>query len=252
MGRVRAAGQPILRRRADPRRVPVRAFMGNPGKRRKAVRPALKGAAPRSRQDKHLTDTPLHFSIRKKEVNAMACDEALYRQYLSGDDAGLEALIKKYGDPLTLYIDGYLHDVHEAEELMLNVFAYLFTKKPRIRDGGFKAYLYKAARHMALRHKSKRKPLFSLDALTGEPDGQLLAEEVIRTEERNRVLHFCMSEMNPDYREVLYLTYFEDMSYAQAAEVTGKTVKQITNMVYRGKESLRRLLEREGITNAES
>ena len=61
-----------------------------------------------------------------------------------------------------------------------------------------------------------------------------------------------MDEMNPDYREVLYLTYFEGMSYAQAAEVTGKTVKQITNLVYRGKESLRRLLEREGITNAES
>ena len=204
------------------------------------------------RQDKHLTDTPLHFSIRKKEVNAMTCDESLYRQYLSGDDEGLNALMKKYGDPLTLYIDGYLHDVHEAEELMLDVFAYLFTKKPRIRDGGLKAYLYKAARHMALRHKSRRKTLFSLDTLTGEPDGRLLAEEVIQTEERNRILHFCMSEMNPDYREVLYLTYFEDMSYAQAAEVTGKTVKQITNMVYRGKESLRRLLEREGITNAES
>ena len=144
------------------------------------------------------------------------------------------------------------NDVHEAEELMLDVFAYLFTKKPKIRDGGFKAYLYKAARHMALRHKSKRKPLFSLDALADEPDGRLLAEEVIRSEERNRILHFCMDEMNPDYREVLYLTYFEDMSYAQAAEVTGKTVKQITNLVYRGKESLRRLLEREGITNAES
>ena len=132
----------------------------------------------------------------------MACDETLYRQYLSGDDAGLEALMKKYGDPLTLYIDGYLHDVHESEELMLDVFAYLFTKKPRIRDGGLKAYLYKAARHMALRHKSRRKPLFSLDALTDEPEGRLLAEEVIQTEERNRVLHFCMGEMNPDYREV--------------------------------------------------
>ena len=129
----------------------------------------------------------------------MTCDESLYRQYLSGDDEGLNALMKKYGDPLTLYIDGYLHDVHEAEELMLDVFAYLFTKKPKIRDGGFKAYLYKAARHMALRHKSKRKTLFSLDALTGEPEGRLLAEEVIRTEERNRILHFCMDEMNPDY-----------------------------------------------------
>ena len=91
-----------------------------------------------------------------------------------------------------------------------------------------------------------------LTAQAGELGGRLLAVEVIRTEERNRILHFCMDEMNPDYREVLYLTYFEDMSYAQAAEVTGKTVKQITNLVYRGKESLRRLLEREGITNAES
>ena len=36
-----------------------------------------------------------------------------------------------------------------------------------------------------------------------------------------------------------------------AAEVMGKSVKQITNMVYRGKERLRGLLEREGITNVE-
>ena len=140
----------------------------------------------------------------------MICDGDFYRQYLNGDNAGLEALMEKYGDPLTVYLDGYLHDIHEAEELMLDVFAYLFTKKPRIREGGFKTYLYKAARHMALRHKSKRRLMFSLDALTEEPDGQQLA-----------------------------------------AEVTGKTVKQITNLVYRGKESLRKLLEREGITNAE-
>lgn len=75
----------------------------------------------------------------------MVIDEELYRQYLRGDEAGLEALMRKYGNPLTLYINGYLHDVHEAEDLMIEVFSYLFTKKPRIRDGGLKAYLYKAA-----------------------------------------------------------------------------------------------------------
>ena len=74
----------------------------------------------------------------------MSTDEEFYKQYLCGDEAGLEALMKKYGDPLTLYINGYLHDVHEAEDLMIEAFSYLFTKKPRIRDGGFKAYLYKA------------------------------------------------------------------------------------------------------------
>ena len=72
--------------------------------------------------------------------NDMVTDEELYGQYLCGDETGLELLIKKYGDPLTLYIDGYLHDVHEAEDLMMETFSWLFTKKPRIRDGCFKAY----------------------------------------------------------------------------------------------------------------
>ena len=68
----------------------------------------------------------------------MVIDEELYRQYLRGDEAGLEALMRKYGNPLTLYINGYLHDVHEAEDLMIEVFSYLFTKKPRIQDGGLR------------------------------------------------------------------------------------------------------------------
>ena len=171
----------------------------------------------------------------------MVIDEELYRQYLRGDEAGLEALMRKYGNPLTLYINGYLHDVHEAEDLMIEVFSYLFTKKPR---------MYKAARHMALRHKSRHRLFFSLDDLTEEPDGKTLVEEVIRTKERDQILHICMDELKADYREALYLTYFEGMSYQQAAEIMGKSEKQITNMVYRGKARLRGLLEREGITNA--
>ena len=102
---------------------------------------------------------------------------------------------------------------------------------------------------MALRHKSRRRIIFSLDDLTREPEAQTL--EVVRTKERNQILHLCMDELNPDYREALYLTYFEGMSYQQAAEVMGKSVKQITNMVYRGKERLRGLLQREGITDVE-
>ena len=195
-----------------------------------------------------------HLTIEEQyleRMNDMVTDEELYGQYLCGDETGLELLINKYGDPLTLYIDGYLHDVHEAEDLMMETFSWLFMKKPRIRNGCFKAYLYKAARHMALRHKSRRRIIFSLDDLTREPEAQTLVEEVIRTKERNQILHLCMDELNSDYREALYLTYFEGMSYQQAAEVMGKSVKQITNMVYRGKERLRGLLQREGITDVE-
>ena len=75
---------------------------------------------------------------------------------------------------------------------------------------------------------------------------------MIQTAERRNILHFCMEQLNSDYREALYLIYFEGMSYREAGEVLKKSEKQITNMVYRGKRNLRGLLEREGITDAKS
>ena len=126
-------------------------------------------------------------------------DEELYRSYLKDDATGLEELMRRYGSALTLYIDGYIGDVHEAEDLMIEVFSYLFTKRPHIRDGGLRAYIYKAARHMALRHKSRRRPVFSLDDLPREPEAEMLVEEAVRSRERSQLLHLCMKRLHVEY-----------------------------------------------------
>ena len=180
------------------------------------------------------------------EVN----DITLYQRFLSGDDSGLQRLMERYGNSLTLYIDGYLHDIHEAEDLMIEAFAYFVAKRPRLRDDGFRAYLYKSARHLALRclQKKRRKQLFSFDDLEQEPESDVLLETLVQTDERNRILWRCMDELVPAYREALYLVYFEGMRHAEAAAVMRKTEKQIADLVYRGRASLRKTLEREGIT----
>ena len=177
-------------------------------------------------------------------------DITLYQRFLSGDDSGLQRLMERYGNSLTLYIDGYLHDIHEAEDLMIEAFAYFVAKRPRLRDNGFRAYLYKSARHLALRclQKKRRKQLFSFDDLEQEPESDVLLETLVQTDERNRILWRCMDELVPAYREALYLVYFEGMRHAEAAAVMRKTEKQIADLVYRGRASLRKTLEREGIT----
>ena len=177
-------------------------------------------------------------------------DITLYQRFLSGDDSGLQRLMERYGNSLTLYIDGYLHDIHEAEDLMIEAFAYFVAKRPRLPDDGFRAYLYKSARHLALRclQKKRRKQLFSFDDLEQEPESDVLLETLVQTDERNRILWRCMDELVPAYREALYLVYFEGMRHAEAAAVMRKTEKQIADLVYRGRASLRKTLEREGIT----
>ena len=177
-------------------------------------------------------------------------DITLYQRFLSGDDSGLQRLMERYGNSLTLYIDGYLRDIHEAEDLMIEAFANFVAKRPRLRDDGFRAYLYKSARHLALRclQKKRRKQLFSFDDLEQEPESGVLLETLVQTDERNRILWRCMDELAPAYREALYLVYFEGMRHAEAAAVMRKTEKQIADLVYRGRASLRKTLEREGIT----
>ncbi|MDD2482370.1 MAG: sigma-70 family RNA polymerase sigma factor [Lutispora sp.] len=183
----------------------------------------------------------------------MKTDESLYKSYINGEDACLSLLMERYGDRLTFYINGYLHDLHDAEDLMIESFAYLIVKKPSIKEGCFKAYLYKIARNLSLRSldKKHRQRDFSFQDVEDEPDKKMFIEEIIQEKERYNSLHLCMEGLNSDYREALYLVYFEDMHHAEVGRIMKKSEKQVADLVYRGRKSLRKRLEREGITNAD-
>ena len=180
-------------------------------------------------------------------------DEALYRRYLDGDEDALGALMERYGTKLTLYLDGYLCDLHEAEDLMIEAFSRMFAKaRPIGGDGSFRAYLYKTARSLALRHGQKnRLPFLRLEELPFELAGGEAADTALLCRERDRRLYAAMNALKPEYREALFLVYFEDLSYRDAAAVLGKNEQQITNLIHRGKQSLKTILEREGFSYAD-
>ncbi len=183
----------------------------------------------------------------------MISDEILYKNYLNGDETGLELLMERYGDRLTFYIYGYIYDLQDSEDLMIEAFAYLISKRPKIKDGCFKSYLYKMARNLSLRfiRKKRLNHSFSLEEISREPASQIIIEEVIQKEEDYAILHLCMDQLKPNYREALYLVYFENMHHAEVGLVMGKTKKQVSDLVYRGRNSLRKLLQEEGIYNAD-
>jgi len=180
-------------------------------------------------------------------------DEELYRRYLDGDEKSVDELMKRYEAALILYITGYLHDLHEAEDLMIEAFSQIFAKeRPIGGEGSFKAYLYKTARNLSLRHKKKRRILFlSFDELDFEPQSEVLADTELIHSERDRQLYAALEKLKVEYREALYLVYLADLSYRNAAEVMGKSETQITHLVHRGKQSLKMILEQEGFTYAD-
>ena len=183
----------------------------------------------------------------------MITDETLYHRYLDGDDSGLTELMERYGNSLTYYIHGYINDIQDAEDLMIEAFAYIATKKPKVQEACLKAYLYKSARNLALRFVSKKhlNRFFGFEDMENEPESKIHIEEIIQKDERNHTLHLCMEQLKPNYREALYLVYFENMHHAEVAVIMRKTEKQVSDMIYRAKNSLRKQLCQEGIVNVE-
>ncbi|MBQ9005260.1 MAG: RNA polymerase sigma factor [Atopobiaceae bacterium] len=174
-------------------------------------------------------------------------DESLFARSVHGDDAALRVLMKRYGDSLTLYLNGYVHDLDTAEDLMIEAFSIMFTRCPLLREGGFKPYLYKTGRNLALRHGHELGRILSLEALELDVQSDENVERGLLANEGERALYRALALIPAPYREALYLVYLEGMSYDEAGAVMRRTRKQVDNLVQRGKSAARLMLEGEGV-----
>lgn len=176
-------------------------------------------------------------------------DEAkkLYEDFLAGSDEAFEDLVKMLGDPLLLFINSYVRDYHLAEDLMEDCFVDLLVKKPKFRGHArFKSFLFQMGKFKALNYL-KRKNLFRWFSTDSEnaptlKDEPRILEGLIKNE-ASRALYQAMNSLPADYRQAIYLVYFEDLSYEETARVMGKNKKQVDNLLYRAKGKLAGLLE---------
>ncbi len=173
--------------------------------------------------------------------------ESSYRRFLSGDDNGLVELIRDYKDGLIFFLNGFARDINTAEELCEDTFVRLAVNKPRF-DGrsSFKTFLYKIARNIALDYLRTHREHISIEEAGELSSGERSLEETYLREERKIAVHRALDKLKPDYRQVLWLTYFEELSNKETAAVMRKTVHGIETLVYRARLALKKQLEKEG------
>ena len=179
----------------------------------------------------------------------MERDEALYFRYLNGEDDALRALLERHREGLTLFLCGMVGSMEDAEDLMMDAFAALLAKdKPFSGRSTFKTWLFAIARHKALSLLRKR----HLSAENAPEPAAETAEVPLLRRERNAQLYRAMSTLKAEYRQALYLAYFEEMTPKETARVMGKTARQVTFLLYHGKGALKAALEKEGFEYAEN
>lgn len=176
-------------------------------------------------------------------------DEIIYSRFLKEQDETLLAeLLDRHGQSLVLFLNGMVQNMEDAEELMLDSFAVIASGTVHYtvrKDSTFKTWLFAIARNKAKMLLRKRKFVFTSIDEEVLADKNLPESEIFEKEERKE-LYKALSEINKDYRQVLYLTYFEDMKPEEIARVLNKSIKQIYNLTARGREALKTVLLRNG------
>ncbi len=180
--------------------------------------------------------------------------ESSYRRFLDGDDNAIAEIVSDYKDGLILYLNGYVSNIYVAEELTEETFFRLITQKPKFsHKSTFKSWLYAIGRNVAvdyIRKNSKISASSVEDMANYLADEQGLEQSYIK-EERKLAVHKALSELPADYRTVLWLNFFEGFSNKEISVILKKNDRQMKNLLYRAKQSLKTILKKEGFVYEE-
>lgn len=171
----------------------------------------------------------------------------LYKRFFRGEREAVAEIAKRYRSGLVLFINGYVRNLSVAEDLAEDTLAVFILKKPKLRqEAYFKTYLFSMAKRAALTWIKKNKRLLPLDENTLLSEDDL--EETLLYGEEKRGLLRAIEKLSPDYRSVIVLRYWEELPPQRIAKITGKSRKQVYNLLQRAKEALKEILGKEGIT----
>ena len=176
-----------------------------------------------------------------------------YRRYReNGDENGLIEIIRDHKDGLILFITSIVGDVHTAEDLTEDTFVLIGTKKPKDKGkSSFKTWLYTIGRNIAIDYlrKQKRRSEQPLETVSEVSDDEADIENAYIRQEQKITIHRALRKLKPEYRQIIWLQYFEQLSMKEAAMVIKKSVHGTEVLASRARKALRERLEKEGIDN---
>ena len=171
----------------------------------------------------------------------------------AGDEAAFEALFREYSAALYRFAYGYVRSVAVAEDLVQDVFFWLWKERGRLDvERSLRAYLYTLARSRALDHlrheqvalRGERESTAELRVSAASPvmSQPATPEEQLVDDERTAALARAVEALPERCRITFRLFWREGLSYAEIATVMGVSRKTVENQLALALKTLRRRL----------
>jgi RNA polymerase sigma-70 factor (ECF subfamily) len=167
------------------------------------------------------------------------------RRIASGDRQALTALYLRYQQPLFRYLLQLTPDRGLAEELLQDTLVAVWRSAKRFEGrSSVQTWLLGIARrqaHNTLRQRGQ--PLADASALIELPATDPQPEEAALASFAREELADAFGRLSPVQREVLALTFVDELTYKETAQVLGVPVGTVKSRLSHARRALRMLLD---------
>ena len=184
--------------------------------------------------NKNRQDKKLLFRVKKKDKNAFIEAYDLY-----ADDIYRFAFFK-------------MGDTDEAKDLTSAVFlkVWNYAQSQGLDESkSLRAFIYKTARNLIIDHYRELREIE-----TRLDDGKNSLLEILEDEKQNLqhqaeilsdmdLVKAGLEKLKDEYREMILMRFVDELSFAEIAEITGKTAGSVRVQTFRALQSLKDLLE---------
>jgi RNA polymerase sigma-70 factor (ECF subfamily) len=185
-------------------------------------------------------------------------DEQLALLYADGNNKAFDILLSRVQDKLFSYIFCMVKNEELANDLFQETFIKAIMK---IRDGKYKDngkfsfWITRIAHNVIIDHYRDLKSSHIVDAPKENDLGNLRSDAVLESDRENILVNeqilkdvkLLMEELPEVQREVVYMRYYEEMSFKDIAKVTGVSINTSLGRMRYALINLRRLSREHGV-----
>lgn len=184
------------------------------------------------------------------KINEKLSDEELAELVKEGYSEAFDLIVKRYRR-IVLNIAFYIcRNEEDGADMAQEVFVKIYKNIDKFEGKSkFSTWVYRVAKNTCIDELKKLRRIGAQNA--AEEDYNYLyrienspsPEEEILKDEFNNFVRAFLYKLPPIYEEVLTLRYIKGLSYAEIAEKTGCSGGTVKSRIYRGKRSLKQIIE---------
>ncbi|NIO02264.1 MAG: sigma-70 family RNA polymerase sigma factor [Candidatus Latescibacteria bacterium] len=172
-------------------------------------------------------------------------DITLVKRCSAGDKRAFEALVGKYEKAIFNIAFRVMNDYEDAMDITQSVFIKTYERLQTFdQSRKFFSWLYRIAINEALNYSKMKKFTEKIDS--DFPERRINPEERCAQSELSEHVQQALKALKFDYRVVVVLKHFHDLSYKEISEILDIPVKTVKSRLFTGRQLLKGMLIERG------